>query len=491
MQSWNEKCRDSAYIEILRSHSPGAFLPDSYLLSAAFLREETVCAAGKNCETSVNAGEEETVDQMKKVRRTVSYSWVFCFACNSIYHLGCEGYRSQAFKGIKLLEPFRCKACLTNPNNELAREFFGIRDNIDLRIASRREAFLKAIDLSTRNVDEESSNGDSGEKKDEYHEEEMERLKLRCEHAERAQSETIKEIRKLREELERLKADCRINVDTSTINQRSIRSTNIPSREFIDVDLYSDPPIIRDFHRNRRSEGMVPLPEPHKLVIEDVDIDIKDLKLTERIELKQAQIKRENIGDEYGAKNTENESGSGTNGEASATGSTKDQRMAKEILVQAPKLSEMQHDQVSCLTRQLGCTVVVNTAIGFGSTAPCVESLRKSLDLENLGNVLGPGLMIEVNKSLRMSENENELMAVIENSCMKIELGLYDLQVRRVIWHERNKEGKAHPVYEPIIRSIVVLRIMAHKIIICQTIRGRQKGKRKRLHNLSFDDYTL
>ena len=90
-----------------------------------------------------------------------------------------------------------------------------------------------------------------------------------------------------------------------------------------------------------------------------------------------------------------------------------------------------------------------------------------------------------------MYENETAFMAEIENSWMKIELGLHDLQVRRVIWHERNKEGKAHLVYEPIIRAIVVVRIMAHKRIICQTIRGRQKGKRKRLHNLSFDDYTL
>ena len=154
METFNDLINDESWLINLCETDPRALETEYYMLGGGSLRDEILCMANDECKLGRNVGKGEDGEiEIESGRTTVgpiSYSWVFCFACNRIYHLVCQGLRSNEFKEIKLLAPYRCNECEDNPMNEFAKDFFKRRNDIDQSMKKRRKYFTKVFMLLIR-----------------------------------------------------------------------------------------------------------------------------------------------------------------------------------------------------------------------------------------------------------------------------------------------------------------------------------------------------
>lgn len=327
MSTWNEKCRDANYIERLKGRDPKAFLPDSYLFLGSQLKPETSCALGSCCILGPKVGKgeiaEEEDSEGNHAANPLVYSWVFCFSCDNIFHLHCQGFKTNEFKALELKNPFRCKLCLEEPNNPMALEFYRIQDDIDLRISRRRDTFMKVIDLSRSTIHDDSiisnSNYEIENLRSDF-EKQLERMTLRSESAEIQRDEVmatlieckreISELRKFKEEFEAIKAQIQVTSSMSKDRMEASSSSTIPklkptpkrnvrasispvisiknNDEDIQAEKYlREPSTAYSRNSKRVNAGAVPMPKPRKSLIDDIDVD--KLSQSDRITLEQAQ----------------------------------------------------------------------------------------------------------------------------------------------------------------------------------------------------------
>ena len=121
------------------------------------------------------------------------------------------------------------------------------------------------------------------------------------------------------------------------------------------------------------------------------------------------------------------------------------------------------------------------------------ESRQELNDVEEICRLLESlTLGTEIEK---LEEDNREINVGVDEICLEItSISMLQSDIdAKISLLRRRKRRKAHPIYEPTNSFIVVTRIMAHKIIICQTIRGRQRGKRKKKQSnfLFLDDDEL
>ena len=74
--------------------------------------------------------------------------------------------------------------------------------------------------------------------------------------------------------------------------------------------------------------------------------------------------------------------------------------------------------------------------------------------------------------------------AILEIKSISMTTNDIDITISTV---KRRKQQKAHPTYELIKSPIIVILCMTHKRIMCHSIRGRQRGKRKK----KFQQYSF
>jgi len=321
MESFNEKCMNEEYLAGLKESDPDAFLPSRYVLKGVTLRDEITCSFGKDCVLKEKTGKGEigdSKDSTGKVQRgPLNYSWVFCFSCNCISHLYCQGYSTQVFIDTVLEKPFRCRGCLKESNNERAKAYFVEQFQMDEKISLRREAFTKSIDLSDSVDDDNPVNvtEDIGSVKAMY-EHKLEQLSLRYDKAENARRETLlkvnecmlqlQEFKEMKKEWDRFRAQASGSSsarpsthddDTEDHNTSSIhnllntsrRKKNVIKPPLNNRDLSDpDPEMIS---RNRSVGTEVPVPKPRKSYIDNINVD--ELTRTERITLEQAHAQME------------------------------------------------------------------------------------------------------------------------------------------------------------------------------------------------------
>ena len=129
------------------------------------------------------------------------------------------------------------------------------------------------------------------------------------------------------------------------------------------------------------------------------------------------------------------------------------------------------------------------------------ESL-KELDQQQTNNLISVDVdnLCEVLKNFHLdtgSEAEigkiNESFADAEEIGQEIiSISSIDNDIDFIIFIlKRRKQQKAHSAYELIKLSIIVIRIMTHKQIMCHSIRGRQRGKKKKRFLHSYFQLTM
>lgn len=314
METWNEEFKNDIWISQLYESEPRAFQSESYLLGGTSLRDDVTCKLEDNCIIGKQAGKGENDefenDSGKKVFGTISYSWVFCYACNRIYHLACQGHRTSNFKQLKLIEPYRCNECVENPMNLVAKEFYGRRNEMDMSMNNRREFFTKSytIDLSKTvtekaTVEEEANPSRNGENDDlkslleKFNQSEnekrglMDELKKCYEHM--SEFGKLKaEVLELRKQVFESKAETSLQKPSTSRENPKLRfSTSTvfsPSHSDDSPDNLMRDPIPSNFKSHiRRKVATVPVPKQRKSFIENMDMN--ELTRTERITLEQAQ----------------------------------------------------------------------------------------------------------------------------------------------------------------------------------------------------------
>lgn len=321
MLSWNDKCQDEVYLAQLRENDPGAFLPDSYLLKGNSLKESVSCSFGNDCSIGVKLGKGEIGETKDNSGKTISiplsYSWVFCFSCNSISHLYCLGYRTQAFLQLELDTPFRCRRCQIEPHNDAAKAFFVERDQLEIKVGLRREEFTKTIELSdsVEEVDNSNVTEDIEDVKKKY-EGEIKLLTERFNKLEQANSEVLLKLSECLLELQEYKSQERASSSrrqndnergqehntssihhllNSSVRQRSNSelqlNANFRRSKYTDIGLADPHPnaILRRFNECVGTEA--PVQKPRKSFIENIEIET--LTRAERITLEQAQAQME------------------------------------------------------------------------------------------------------------------------------------------------------------------------------------------------------
>jgi hypothetical protein len=314
MQSFNDKYNDAVYLAGLRENDPEAFETDSYLIKGSLLKDEISCSFGKECLMGEKVGKGEIGDMKREdgeiYHVPLNYSWVFCFGCNNIAHLHCMGYSTKAFKEMSISEPFRCRVCTVNPNNDPAKEYFNDSYGSEFKISLRRELFMKSIDLSE--TADDAVGHDSTEMVDQItqkYEKKMHALSLRCATAE----SKLEQFEELKRAFEAFKLQMRDNTirsssverdghNTPSINHllNTSRRTRLESEpKPLNINGRATNPDIgisnanpHDINKRRQGVGIeVPVPKPRTSFIDTIDVD--DLSRAERINLEQAQAQRE------------------------------------------------------------------------------------------------------------------------------------------------------------------------------------------------------
>lgn len=333
MLSWNDKCKDSTYIERLRSQDPRAFISDSYLFVGTQLNADVTCSFGEYCLIHPYSGKGEIIEEEGEEgihSRPLVYSWIFCFSCNGIFHAHCQGFSTEEFKALELQEPFRCKLCKEEPNNPSAIDFYALKDEIDLRITRRRETFIKVIDLSKSGIHDESMMSNVNEEIDKMRKEfekQLEIMRLRCESVKAQRDEAMQTLNAHKKELDEMKQfkqefatfkaqmqeasrGSNVNMGASTShnisrfnqpadkNFRAVTSPVNSTRSNIDVvdaEKYLREPgqSVRNVQQNvdRLIPGSAPMSKPRKSFIDDIDVN--NLTQSDRITLEQAQAQME------------------------------------------------------------------------------------------------------------------------------------------------------------------------------------------------------
>jgi len=307
------------YLAGLKENDPDAFLPARYILKGVTLRDEIICSFGKDCILKEKTGKGELgdiKDSTGKVQRgPLNYSWVFCFSCNCISHLYCQGYSTQAFIDTVLEKPFRCRRCLAEPNNERAKAFFVEQFHTDEKIKLRRDVFTKSIDLNDTNDEDKPANEteDLESIKADY-EAKLKALSLRCEKAESAQGETmvrlsecmlqLQEFKEMKREWDKFRAQTSCgsvkpstddsgrddHIPSSIQNLLNTSRRNKTSRPPIN-DIECSEPTPEMISRGRSVGSEAPVPKPRKSYIDNINVD--ELTRTERITLEQAHAQME------------------------------------------------------------------------------------------------------------------------------------------------------------------------------------------------------
>jgi hypothetical protein len=302
MQSFNDKCRNAVYLASLRENDPQAFDSRSYLLRGTSLADEVICSFENDCRIGERLGKGEMIEKKDEsgniYESPLSYSWAFCFSCNSVAHLYCMGYSTRLFTEMELNAPFRCRKCISDPNNEKAKAFFIDQDHLDEKVGHRRDMFLKSIDLSETVLDENEKEAIEALKH--KYESKLNELSMRYDRAERK----LKEFEQMEREFQVMREQFRVSSDSSTGNVKgAVMSRPISNQESIKPlvkhvngvsvpDQGSNPGPSRLSRCVNPSVGLkAPVPKPRKSFIDSLDVN--ELSKNERINLEQAQAQME------------------------------------------------------------------------------------------------------------------------------------------------------------------------------------------------------
>ncbi|KAL7016117.1 hypothetical protein ACKWTF_016830 [Chironomus riparius] len=317
MESFNEQIKNEIWLSELYERDKLAFQIEYFLIGGASLKNELTCMLNERCKFGINVGKGEDVkhknDKGELTVGPVSYSWVFCYACNRIYHLACQGHRTDAFKQIQLVEPYCCNECVEYPLNDSAKDFYSKRNEIDQSMQKRREYFTKVfVDLSKtdNNADQETDDDVQSVNSNDRINDDMRKIMEKCEKNEKENNDLKVELTKcyeklkeyvglqsevlqLRKQLFEAKHD---NCQPSTFkeSQRLRFSTSTvfsPTHANDSCDNLMRDPIPSDrIVSSSRSEAKVPVPKRKSILDE---INLNDLSLSERITLEATEAQRE------------------------------------------------------------------------------------------------------------------------------------------------------------------------------------------------------
>lgn len=298
MESWHEHFENEVWINEMLEKDELAFFPKYYLIGGGSLKDEIKCMLNDECKFGINVGKGEDVkrrtDKGKVTVGPTSYTWVFCYNCNRIYHLACQGHRTDDFKQKKLNEPYVCNACVENPLNEYAKEFYANRDSFDLSMDKRREYFMKVfVDLSITAESKKSEDQSQSVDMNDKLREEIKRLEEKLKMKDDVNKDLKAEVSKLRREAVEAKHD-RSQPSTSRQPQKLKYSTStIFSSSHVndsDDNLMQDPALPNTTFVNRMNESCLHVPKRKSLID---NIDLNNLSRNELITLEQAQAQIE------------------------------------------------------------------------------------------------------------------------------------------------------------------------------------------------------
>ena len=315
MESFNDQIKNEQWLNELQEKDKLAFETKYYMIGGASLRNELNCMLNDKCKIGINVGKGEDAQHKNEsgelIVGPVSYTWIFCYACNRIYHLTCQGHRTDEFKQIKLSEPYRCNECMEYPLNDSAKEFYAMRNEIDQTMQKRREYFTKVfVDLSKSVANTEHEDDDEVESvhSNDNLLNELKQLRERCEKNEKEKNDMIieltqcyqamkgfmdlkNEVLQLRRQVFEAKHDnCQPSTSKQPHKLRFSTSTVFsPSHDNSCDNLMRDPSPDRIVYPSR-SESRMPVSNRKSLLD---DLNLNDLSISERITLEASEAQRE------------------------------------------------------------------------------------------------------------------------------------------------------------------------------------------------------